>query len=169
MSDKSDESMHAEQSEQSNGKPKRVLSAAQLENLKQARVKAREKKLELGALRVREKALKDKQLHDRIAALNIAEATPVKKGKRNVTHAMLESSTEPPPPSESSEEVSSDSSEEEVKPKRKANKKRVSKRPVHDDELVQQVQRDELQRRIQKATYHQTFASIFPGQPNIYV
>lgn len=152
-------------------KAKRVLSVEQLEKLKYARIKAGEKKQELSNLKAREKALKDKLLTDRIAALDLAEAKPSTRSRKKHRHRRRAQTSS----SSSSSSSSSDSdSEPEVKV-RKSKKKSVRKVPtttpvdqVKDDALAASIVRDELQKRMMKQTYQHAFASLFPGKANIY-
>lgn len=153
-------------------KAKRKLTDEQLENLKFAREKAREKKLELGQLRTREKALKDKLLSDRITALGRAEAHHKSTSKKKKEKKQLESSS----CSSSSSSDSSDCDEDHgkmVKPEKRALASRVKPvkaiKSVKDDALAAAMVRDELQKRMMKQTYQHAFASLFPGKPNIYV
>ncbi len=158
MSETESDAVHVE-AVASPKKAKRVLSADQLEKLKFAREKAREKKLELGGLRAREKALKDKLLADRIAALTLAEAPVVVKKKKKA---------ETPPSSEA--ESTESEEEEEAAPRKRGRtfKRRAKAPPVKDDALAASMIRDELQARMLKQSYRQAFASLFPGKANIY-
>lgn len=148
-------------------KAKRVLTEDQLEKLKYAREKAREKKLELGSVRAREKALKDKLLTDRIAALDLAEASPQRRGSKR--HRSRRHSS-------SSDSSSDDSEEERRRRKRRRDRsdskqdpKPVAIKEARDDSLTTAVVRDELQKRMLNKTYAQAFASMFPGKTNIYI
>ena len=150
-------------------KVKRVMTPAQLENLSAARAKAMEKRQELASIKAREKAVKDNELTERISALTMSE----KRSKKRKEPA-------PSTDSDSDSDTDSDTSDEVTVPKHKApvaargtrqpnpKSKPRSKAPLVDLAMAQELVRDELHRRLQKQTYRHAFASLFPGQQNIY-
>lgn len=166
-------------------KAKRVLSAAQLENLKLARVKAAEKRKELGDITSREKAAKESKLQERIKNLNKLETEAAAskskqskskpKPKRKSKHALM-SSSDSSSSSESSESSEESSEEEEVKPSRRKQQqpkpvarlqKIATKKPT--SELQNEVIKEELRKRIQRDSYARAFHCIFPDLPNEYL
>jgi hypothetical protein len=138
-------------------KPKRVMTEQQLEQLKNAREKAREVRLKLGDIKRKEKNIKKATLDNRIKELSIQEEK-LKKPKKP-----------PPSPSSSSESESEEeeSEEEEELPKPSKAKKIPIKKKVNkmqDHELASTIAREEYRNRIMKETYKQAYASLFPTQ-----
>ena len=164
MTDDTDDTAHTVPTDNAPSvKVKRVMTPAQLENLSAARAKAMEKRQELKSIKAREKAVKDNELTERISALTMSE----KRSKKR---------KEPAPSTDSGSDTDSDTSDEvvvpkqraPVKPKPKPKPKPRAKAPLEDLAMAQELVRDELHRRLQKQTYRHAFASLFPGQPNIY-
>jgi hypothetical protein len=142
-------------------KAKRVLSEAQLENLKAARVKALLKKKELGEIKKREKSVKEELLNQRIKQIETMESKVSKKApKKPIVESESESETE----SESSEE-------EEIKPTKKQTKKPNATEKVKKmstTKISTDIAKDELRNRILHDSYKSAFESIFPNHRNIF-
>ena len=140
---------------------KKVCSPAKMEALAKARLAAAEKKKALGAITVREKALKQKLLDDRIKELHKMEEIAAKrrpsKPKPKKKPIVVECSS-----SESESESESSSSEEDIPPP-KSKKKHASK-----SHLSNEVVRDNLKQKILRDNYKAAFASLFPGHLNMY-
>jgi hypothetical protein len=136
-------------------KAKRVMTPAQLENLKKAREKAVEKRKELGDIKRREEEAKQAVLDARIKNIKKLEDS-VKQEKSKPAKT-----AKPPPESESEEEI------EEVKAKPKPRAKPKPK-PKSDEKLAVEVSKEELRKRILREVDRQAHASIFPNKFNPY-
>ena len=138
---------------------KKVCSPAKMAALAKARLAAAEKKKALGAITVREKALKQKLLDDRIAELHKMEEIASKprpiKPKLKKKPIVVECS------SESESESESSSSEEDIPPPK-------SKKHASKSHLSNEVVRDNLKQKILRDNYKAAFASLFPGHLNMY-
>ena len=139
---------------------KKVCSPAKMEALAKARLAAAEKKKALGAITVREKALKQKLLDDRIKELHKMEEIAAKprpsKPKPKKKPIVVECSS-----SESESESESSSSEEDIPPPK-------SKKHASKSHLSNEVVRDNLKQKILRDNYKAAFASLFPGHLNMY-
>lgn len=142
-------------------KRKTTMSEERLALLAKAREKAREKRLELGAIAAREKALKEQQLNERIAKLKEAESKHQKKAKHTVRRKVIVES------SSSDSSTSSDSSEEEAPRAKKGVQRKVRAAP--SSTLANTIVRDELQQRLIRQSMQQAFAHLLPGKVNPYI
>ena len=136
---------------------KKVCSPAKMEALAKARLAAAEKKKALGAITVREKALKQKLLDDRIKELHKMEEIAAKP-KPKKKPIVVECSN-----SESESESESSSSEEDIPAPKSKGRKHASK-----SHLSNEVVRDNLKQKILRDNYKAAFASLFPGHLNMY-
>ena len=145
--------------------------------LEQARQKAVEKRRQLGELARKEKAMRQKEIDDRLAKVEEFERSRQQVPSKPVDVPAPSPATaqEPrrrrkkPPPSpptssssseEEEESMSDDDIVEDLPPAPQAPK---HKRPRTMPRLAADVAREELQRRIDQENYQQAFSSIFPG------
>jgi hypothetical protein len=145
-------------------KPKKVLTPAQLEALNAARVKAAEKRKELGQITKREKEAKEKLLNERIKQIQKIEKATEEKTKKKPKGRKYDSSE-----SESSSEESS--SEDEAPKARRSKGRSIAKKEVKSKSnasLAHDIVQNELKERIMKENFRAAFASIFPYHKNIY-
>jgi hypothetical protein len=153
-------------------KAKRVLSEAQLNNLKLAREKAILKKKELGEITKREKQAKEDLLNERIKQVTKLEKATKKAPKKKVIESSSESSSD-----SSSESESSESSSEEEAPIKKSKARQSKKKrstPIQrvkkhsNEKITTDIQKDELKQRILNNSYRSAYASLFPNAKNIF-
>ena len=150
-----------ENTEQPIVKTKKVLSPAQLEALKLARERAREKRLQIGEISQREKKAKQDLLNERIKKIEKIEEAVNKKTTQK-KKPVIESE------SESESESSSSEEEEVVKPRRKPKPRAQVVKKQSTDRLASDVAKDELKQRILQSTYRSAFASLFPNHKNLF-
>ena len=141
--------------------------------LEQARQKAVEKRRQLGELARKEKAMRQKEIDDRLAKVEEFERSrqQVPSKPVDVPPATAPSQAQeprrrrkkpppsPPTSSSSSEEEESMSDDDVVEELPKPKHPRLAPTP----RLAADVAREELQRRIDQENYAQAFSSIFPG------
>ena len=156
---------------------KKPLCEARFKQLAAARLKAAERKKEIGEISKKEKLLKQQILEERLRKLNELEekAAAVKQQKQKVTTAKKKKQYDTSSDDESISSSSNSSSEDELPPPQtKSHKKYVAvakeqvKHKPHKIKMSNEVVREHLKEKILRDNFKAAFASLFPNHVNIY-